>query len=803
MKMKKLQLLAYALAAASFTTSFAPMSFAQSASESSRFPTPARTTYLVTFVEPGLMYNEGQNRAYAATALSVTGARKLNTSSFAAANYLNFLRTQQDSYLARMSSAIGRSLEPLHRYEITENGIAVSLTEAEFAIVKNSAGIKTIKADEVFQINTDAGPRFIGAPSVWSGSAISANIGTRGQGVLVGVFDSGVNLDHPSFASTDGSCGFSPGNPKLVAAKDCNTANCATGNGEDVSIFVDANNPGSSGHGVHTASTVLGSVVSAGTLVNGVAARYNISGVAPCAKVITYKICGDTLSTGFASCNGSAIQAAIQTSIVDQVDVVNFSVSGGTNPWSDNDRGFLDMLNADILVSASAGNTRAAPNDVAVGAVNHRGPWVMTVANSTHDRGSTPGSFSVAGSLQNLSGVDGTGPVWPIATINAQVAVASVLGNELGCVTTPFPAGSMTGKIALISRGTCTFLEKAQNAANAGAVAMIVYNNAATAPGIMGNLNTSTIPAVMIAQADGIALRDFLTANTTAAMTASGPQALISVAFGDILNASSLKGPNIIGTTMVGSNTYIGTDTTKPDITGPGTNIYAAFSDNFGQFGFLTGTSMSAPHLAGAATLLRALNPTWTPSEVKSAIMLTATVLGKKPDNVTAWDSDDVGSGRVDLSRAARSGLLMDETFARYLAANPATTGNQELVRQLNVPSLRNTQVTTSYTFTRTFRNALTSRFNDSRTWSAITTGAPAGTTVSVTPSTFTLGAGVQTQIVQITVTINQANAALRFGEVSFVPSLPQAAGDRIFGYSFEGFDPVTARLPIVIQGTP
>ena len=802
--MKKFQLLAAALASVCMVS---PLTAQTSVATDSVNNVSAQSSiYLITFAEPGLLYNTGQNRAFVATAPSSTGARKINARSSASAAYLNYLKTIQDDYLAQISSKIGRFVTPVHRYDITENGIAIALTKVESELVSKISGVIRVRADEIFQMDTDAGPGWIGAPGIWAGTATPTASGSRGQGVLVGVMDSGGNSDHPSFAN-DPSCGFTAANPKLVATKDCNTPNCASGDGEDVS-FNNVSNPdpnrtdfGSSGHGVHTASTSVGVPIAAGTVVGGVTNRFNISGVAPCAKVITYKICGETLPSGVAGCAFTAIQAAIQTSIVDQVDVVNFSVSGGTNPWSDNDRGFLDMLNADILVSASAGNTRAAPNNNPVGAVNHRGPWVMTVASSTHDRGETPGVVNVPGSLQNVGGVGSSGPQWPTSAVVLPVAVGSVLGSELGCGTTsPYAAGSMTGRIALISRGSCTFLEKVTNATSAGASAIVVYNNAAGAAIPMGNLNLTTVPSMMITQPDGIAIRDYLTANPGVTTSALGPQRLINANLADILSNFSLRGPNIIGVTTVGNNTYSGTDTTKPDSTGPGSNIYAASSDTFGQFIFLSGTSMSAPHLAGSAALIRSVQPSWTPSEVKSALMLTAVTAGRKPDGVTAWDLDDVGNGRVDLTRASRVGFVMNETFATFVAADPAVSGSQQLVRQLNLPSLRNTQIVGNYAFSRTFRNAS----GIPRTWSAVTTGAPAGTSVSVVPATFNFGTDMtQTQTVVITVTLNQAIPALSFGSVSFVPSISAPTiGNVIFQGGFEGFDPLSARMPIAVQGT-
>ena len=114
-------------------------------------------------------------------------------------------------------------------------------------------------------------------------------------------------------------------------------------------------------------------------------------------------------------------------------------------------------------------------------------------------------------------------------------------------------------------------------------------------------------------------------------------------------------------------------DETKPDITAPGVNIYAALDDQDGNYGLMSGTSMATPHVTGSAALIRAVHPDWTPTEVKSALLTTATNAdGTQEDGTTTWTIDQVGHGRVDLTKAALAGLTMDETGAHYLAANPS-----------------------------------------------------------------------------------------------------------------------------------
>lgn len=715
--------------------------------------------YIVKFAEPGLLYYSGGTAELRATAPSALGSRKLDAKSPAALAYKAHLEQRQADYLRAIDSELGRTNTPLHTYDVMYHGVALMLTAAEAAEVRSLPGVSSVEPGGTFELQTDSGPALINAPSIWSGTSVPGGIGTRGQGVVIGVIDSGSNADHPSFGN-DASCGHNPGNPKLASAKDCLATNCVGGNPEDT-------DPSGTGHGVHTASTAGGNTLVPPLTVGGVALKWQISGVAPCATVRTYKVCATN------SCSGTAIQAAIQAAITDQVDVINFSISGGTAPWTDNDRAFLDAVNADIFVAASAGNTSTSIPDP-VANVNHRGPWVMSVANSTHDR--VEGNrINVAGGPQNVPSQTSSGVAFP-STVTSQVAVASTLGNEQGC-NPGFTAGSMTGRIALISRGTCGFAEKITNATTAGATGAIIYNNVGGPPIVMGALTATTIPSIMVSNLSGIAMRDFLVSNPSAQVTVNVPaERQTDPNFADVLNAGSLRGPN---------NTF---DVTKPDITGPGTNIYAAIGDiapagGVAQFGFLTGTSMSSPHTAGAAALVRAVNPAWTPQEVKSALQLTTKVSGLKSDGTNPWDPDDVGNGRIDLSKAARSGLVMNETFANFLAANPATGGQP---RNLNLPSLRHTSCNGACTFTRTFRNTRTTP----TTWNAVVSGAPAGTQIQVSPSSFNFTGNLsETQTVTITVTVT-APAGITttaFGALTFTEATA-AAPD--------------ARLTVAIRGT-
>ena len=135
----------------------------------------AQHTYIVTFEEPGLLYYTGGKGKMRATAPKSTGARKLNVKSLEAEAYSEFLGTKQQAYLADFTDQLDRQITAKHNYKITLSGVAVSLTEAEAARIASVPGVVKVEREQIYQIDTDAGPTFIGAPGVWNGNAINAS----------------------------------------------------------------------------------------------------------------------------------------------------------------------------------------------------------------------------------------------------------------------------------------------------------------------------------------------------------------------------------------------------------------------------------------------------------------------------------------------------------------------------------------------------------------------------------------------------------------------------------------------------
>lgn len=732
--------------------------------------------YLVTFEEVGLSYYDGGASGLAATAPAATGARKLDANSASARAYARHLDTQRAAHVATIEQTLGRGLDVRHAYGIYRNGISAPMSLHEAQRVARLPGVVSVRPVRQLAPATFRGPTFIGADAIWNGAGAA---GTRGQGIRVGVIDTGANSTHPSFAD-DAACGFGPANPKLRAL-DCNTSSAGHCNGPnpEAGFLADGD---VLGHGVHTASTAAGNTIDRSAtpppkLPEGV----RMSGVAPCAAVYSYKVANDTDGGIY----NDSIAAAIESLAVDQIDVANYSIGptcGGGSPWQDiDDRSFLDAVAADVFVAASAGNTRSSCQDP-VGLVSHMGPWMTTVAASTHDQLIAPARFVLTGPGTPPAPLHDLGLV-PANEVNLS-AVTDLVGvpiriypaNLAGCSETgAFPSGYFNGAIALVRRGAtppataaCSFTEKANNAAAAGARLVLIANdrNDATvmsAPGAAVALFKLNNPAV------SDALIEFVGTNQGAAVEGrvfadgfDGAMAAVG-AVGDFRKSSAVAGrPGdvLADFSFRGPTPDPYSSLTKPDISAPGVDIYAAGRVQDGNYFAMSGTSMASPHVAGAAALLRALHPDWSVSEIKSALQTTAVGGGTQEDGATPWNADQVGSGRVDVGLAARAGLTLDESVERYLAADPS--GGTLDPKALNLASLRELKCAPACSWTRTVRNRLGGTGN----WTA-TAEVPPGVDVAISPATFSADAGA-TRALTITVTPTRTLGAPTFGRIVF-----------------------------------
>jgi len=677
------------------------------------------------------------------------GKVRFELDSAASREYLGKLERRQDEFDLAAAVLLGRQLPAAHRYRLATHGLAADLTAAEARILAGSPLVKSITPDQRIELETDAGPPWIGAAEVWNGA--TGFPAARGENIVVGVIDSGINWEHPSFDDPSPD-GYAFTNPLGVQLGLCDDPEVSCNNkliGVYDFIEDDPDTEGNEytkgrdddvvGHGSHVASIAVGNPLN--VILNG-AANVDFSGVAPRANLVTYRVCAQTEDdTG--GCLVTAILAAIDQAIEDGVDVINYSIgSDAGNPWAPGSvsSAFLAARNAGIFVATSAGNDGPDPGTIGSPA---NAPWIIAVGNATHNRIFALG-FDLLGGPSGLACLEGTGPEVEAVVGPQPVIFAGEVGDPLGC--TAFPDGSMTGAIALIERGDCLFATKEANAAAAGADFMVVFNNVGGAPIIMGGLDESTISSCMISNDQGIAARDFVLSESAATGRVNYPfDRLLNDAFGDEVASTSARGPAAEPVQ----------DTLKPNVIAPGTAILAA-SNQGQEFRANSGTSMASPHVAGAAALLKSVHGDWSPSQLLSAIETTATPeLANVAGDIKAT-AQDVGAGRPRLGEAANAGLFLEVTGQQFTNADPSRGGDP---KNLNLAGLVDAGCSDVCSFTRRVTDQM-----GGGDWTATPIEFPAGVAVTVTPENFTLGNGTS-QV--LTVSVDLSGLGLVGGWVS------------------------------------
>lgn len=689
-------------------------------------------------------------KVMAATAPSVTGERRLRVESPAVREYVQYLDGQRVRVLERASAELGMVVKPRFVYRHLRNGFAAPMSRDEAMRLAELPGVRSVQPDIIQHVHTDAGPGWIGAPDLWSGATGAPNP-TQGEGTVLGVIDTGVNWESIFF---DVSLLPSPmTNPRGQFFGLCSDAGLDIACNEKligVYDFTDEDTNGfdPDGHGSHVASTAVGIPLGFELNFGTGPIAFQTSGVAPRASFIAYKACeaDPDAPAGNFVCPGTATSAALEQAIVDGVDAVNFSIGGDPfSPWSPqgNQRVFLNLREAGIVPVTSAGNS--GPEDFTVGSPANV-PWVMAVGNAEHGRILANRLINVSGgpfALGNLVGQGITG-----STVTLPIVHARDFGNALcgqgpaesgptcGANTgasNPFPPGTFDGQIVVCDRGDYGRVEKGKNVQLAGAAGMILANT--QADGESTSADQHCLPATHVGAADGDRLRDWLDTGSGQQGRLTGTQRFVDDSVAGRLNDSSSRGP------AIGAP-----DVMKPNVTGPGTFILAAGTETDGpgtgpgagaanQILFLTGTSMSSPHVAGAALLLRSANPDWGVDEVLSALETTAAADIVRNSDDSEARVPDRGAGGVQVDLAAQAGLYLPVSEADFLDANPFAGGDPAA---LNLPGIFSENCVGTCSFTRTLR-AL-----GPGTWNVTAEGA---LDVQVTPSSFTLGAGQQREL--------------------------------------------------------
>lgn len=599
--------------------------------------------------------------AVAGTTLRADGLRTLDIESGAATQQRQRLATERRAFAAAAARA-APSARIVHDLSVIVGGVSMIVAEDQIETLRQLPGVKRVYRDELLHPDTERSPSFIGASVLHA----YGNVG-RGAGVVVGVLDTGIWPEHPSYSDPDPSGQAYPAPPATWSGTTCEFGSATPGDvpfacndkligadrfmatydlviGLTPTEFASARDD--DGHGTHTSSTAAGNARVAASIFG--VPRGKASGIAPRAHVAMYKVCGEQ------GCFSSDSAAAVQQAILDGVDVINFSISGGGNPYSDIvSLAFLDAYNAGVFVAASAGNSGPGADTVA-----HREPWVTTVGASTTDRhflnrATIRGDNGDTLELQGASVTAGIGS-------SPLIVAADPPFNDPLCQNSTAD-NAFAGAIVVCQRGVTARVEKSFNVERRGGVGMILYN-----PALQGlSTDNHYVPTSHIENDAGAQLLAFLGSHTgeTASLTAGKA----SKVQGDKMAAFSSRG---------GPNQTLGIS--KPDVTAPGVQILAGHTPMPATplggppgelFQAIDGTSMSSPHVAGAAALLRGLHPDWTPGQIKSALMLTAKTSGVfKENGTTPTDPFDRGSGRIRVHDADNPGLSISDTGANFVA---------------------------------------------------------------------------------------------------------------------------------------
>jgi minor extracellular serine protease Vpr len=611
--------------------------------------------------------------------------RRLNVASASSRAYLAQLARSQAAAAASLRRAIPEA-RVSRSFRVLLNGITVDLPAARLPALARLGFATKVYPSVRYAQSLNRSLSLMGA------TAYTAATGARGTGIKIGVVDDGVDATNPFFspAGMQYPAGFPKGarrwtTPKVIVAR----AFPGPGSGRRGRLAVD---PRASFHGSHVAGIAAGRAGTTATAGADHPAVTGLSGVAPNAWVGNYRVFNVPTAIGLTA-QTPEIVAAFESAVRDGMNVINFSGGGPmTDPANDAlVEAVANVVAAGVIPVISAGNDR---EEFGFGSAGSPGvaPESISVAalSNTHVFGP---ALTVAG--RQFQYVPAAGMLPPVAwgsTDRPLVDIGTIAGTDgrpvdrLLCASGPdpnapsttLPRGSLTGSIALVSRGHCAIVTKALRAAAAGAVGMVLVDNRASdANPIPVPL---PIPTATIADADGAQVRALLAPTNGRAAARLGRVPLQhDHGRGGVVTSFSSGGPTAFGHVL------------KPDLGAPGGAILSSTMPAFGgPFAVFDGTSMAAPHVSGAAALLLERHPGWQPRAVKSALVSTAgtawsdtartqeaSVLlsGSGLVNVQASDAPLVFTDPVSLSFGDLNVLGGARRTARLLAVSDAGGG--------------------------------------------------------------------------------------------------------------------------------
>lgn len=610
------------------------------------------------------------------------------------------------------------------RYTLVYNGVTLTVPEAAVSTIQAMSQVKKVHSNAVLHPDLVKSVDYIGATKVYGKNpndftqfAINAD-GDEGQGIYIAVIDTGIDWTHPMF-------GGDPTPPRLGVAPV--SASVPTNQKVVYSLPLADIVTDGFGHGTHVASEAAGYLANAPGPdgIPGTADDIPIHGVAPQAKLMSYKVCSDALSTvsesgvSLGGCLSSNIIMAIEDSVSPQTvdlqpkpvaNVINMSLGGGGGPDEPSAVAADNATLTGASVVAAAGNS--GPGEGTIGSPGAGRRVISPAANSDP---ASHANWSVEVLAPNSFSQSSTGAVTPANTFSTQQGFARLkLYPQAGTPAPPDSSfaqyyalvdnptvvwpSSVSGRIALINNSgvaSGTFFDICTQAVNAGAVGMIL-NSTVTNPTAV----RCSIPAANILPEDAQVLINGMTSDGSA--PANGALSQFPVRMNPNFDI-----PFVGDTAIFSSRGPVqGYGQVKPDISAPGVNILAAVppasaiaalsgGTNGVNYAAISGTSMATPHTTGSVALIRQAHPDWTPDTIRTILINTATNMrdlnrAPKADGLGANSVNEQGGGLIDVAHAINAKAMMG--VAGDGVAKPSILGSHSFGE---VPVTNNRSTTT------------------------------------------------------------------------------------------------------------
>lgn len=494
---------------------------------------------------------------------------------------LSKLQAEKNQFRAAARAA-GIIYQEKFAYDKLFNGFSIRIDRSRLGTLARLPGVTAIYPVSLIPVpqpdSTD--PGMTSALAMTGADFAQDVLGLSGKGVKVAIVDTGIDYDHPDLGGNDVPTP-SPGGPspnfpnsRVITGYDfVGDGYNAAGTGDQLVPHPDPWPDDCAGHGTHVSGIV--------------GANGRIKGVAPNVSFGAYRVFGCAGSSG-----DDVIMAALERALDDGMDVVNMSL-GADYTWPQSPLGKASdrLVKRGVVVVAAMGN--AGATGLYSGGAPGAGSLVIAAASFDNTQVTllsfTLSPDNAAFGYTPAAEASAT-PLVPPPTSGSFPMARTGTTTTTNDACSALAAGSLTGKVALIRRGTCTFTIKAHNAQIAGAVAVVLYNNASgfVTPAVDGSV--VTIPVVMVTAVDGAAINGRIQA---------GPVTLTWT--NNLVNEPNPTGNLVSSFTAFGLAPDL---TLKPDIGAPGGSIRSTFPIELGSYATLSGTSMATPHTAGGVALL-------------------------------------------------------------------------------------------------------------------------------------------------------------------------------------------------------